>query len=54
MEKRDFTPVQAALVKRVKSCKVTDYYAILDLKKGCEDVEIKKAYRKVNLNVRMS
>lgn len=46
-EKRDFTPEQQAVVKRVRACKVTEYYEILAVKKDCEDAEIKKAYRKV-------
>lgn len=45
-EKRDFTPDQLALVKRVRSCKVTEYYEILSVKKDCEETEVKKAYRK--------
>ncbi|KAG0692712.1 hypothetical protein DFH29DRAFT_1008209 [Suillus ampliporus] len=36
-------------VKRVKACKVTDYYEILSVKKDCEEAEIKKAYRKLAL-----
>jgi DnaJ family protein B protein 12 len=47
-EKREYTPAQAALVKRVKACKVTEYYEILALEKGCSDAEVKKAYRKVS------
>ena len=46
-EKRDYTPEQAAVVKRVRSCKVTEYYEILSVKRDCEEGEIKKAYRKV-------
>jgi DnaJ family protein B protein 12 len=46
-EKRDYTPEQRDVVKRVRSCKVTDYYDILSVKKDCEEVEVKKAYRKV-------
>lgn len=34
----------------MRACKVTDYYGILELKKGCEDNEVKKAYRKVRLS----
>lgn len=48
---RDFTPAQAALVKRVISCKGrTQYYEILAVEKGCSDSDIKKAYRKVSAN----
>jgi DnaJ family protein B protein 12 len=47
VEKRDYTPEQRDIVKRVRSCKVTDYYEILSVKKDCEEVEVKKAYRKV-------
>jgi DnaJ family protein B protein 12 len=46
-EKREYTPEQAAVVKRVRSCKITAYYEILSVKKDCDDPEIKKAYRKV-------
>lgn len=46
-KKREYTPQQAAVVKRVRSCKITEYYEILSVKKDCEEVEIKKAYRKV-------
>lgn len=50
-EKRDFTPEQHAVVKRVRACKVTEYYEILSVKRGCEEVEIKKAYKKVGLSI---
>lgn len=45
--KRDYTPEQLAVVKRVRACKVTEYYEILALKRDCEEGEVKKAYRKV-------
>ncbi|KAF8967611.1 hypothetical protein BDZ97DRAFT_1903211 [Flammula alnicola] len=48
-EKREYTPDQEHIVKRVRSCKVTEYYEILAVKKECEDGEIKKAYRKLAL-----
>ncbi|TFK29700.1 DnaJ-domain-containing protein [Coprinopsis marcescibilis] len=48
-EKRDFTPEQQDVVKRVRSCKVTEYYEILSVKRDCEEAEIKKAYRKLAL-----
>jgi len=46
-KKREYTPDQLAVVKRVRTCKVTEYYEILALKRDCEEVEVKKAYRKV-------
>ena len=48
-KKRDYTPDQLAVVKRVRTCKVTEYYEILALKKDCEEAEVKKAYRKVRV-----
>ncbi|KAF5383848.1 hypothetical protein D9615_003657 [Tricholomella constricta] len=48
-EKREYTAEQGAVVRRVRSCKVTEYYEILAVKRDCEDVEIKKAYRKLAL-----
>lgn len=47
-KKREYTPEQAAVVKRIRTCKVTEYYEIMSLKKDCEEAEIKKAYRKVS------
>lgn len=35
------------MVKRIRSCKVTEYYEIMSLKRDCEEAEVKKAYRKV-------
>lgn len=49
-EKRDYTAEQHATVRRVRACKVTEYYEILELKKDCEETDIKKAYRKVRGN----
>ncbi|KAF5336033.1 hypothetical protein D9611_006421 [Ephemerocybe angulata] len=46
---REYTPEQHAVVKRVRACKVTEYYEILSVKKDCEEVDIKKAYRKLAL-----
>lgn len=48
-EKREYTPEQHAVVKRVRACKVTEYYEILAVKRDCEEVDVKKAYRKVCL-----
>jgi DnaJ homolog subfamily B member 12 len=50
-EKRDYTPEQHQVVKRVKRCKVDEYYEILEVKEDCEEMEIKRAYRKVRLIV---
>ncbi|KAI1793518.1 DnaJ-domain-containing protein [Ganoderma leucocontextum] len=46
---KSYTPENLAVVKRVRACKVTDYYEILSLKRDCEEVEVKKAYRKLAL-----
>ncbi|KAL1740864.1 hypothetical protein HDZ31DRAFT_67498 [Schizophyllum fasciatum] len=48
-EKREYTEEQHKVVKRVRACKVTEYYEILAIKKECEEAEIKKAYRKLAL-----
>ncbi|KAI0075305.1 DnaJ-domain-containing protein [Panus rudis PR-1116 ss-1] len=48
---REYTPEQAAVVKRIRSCKVTEYYEILSLKRDCEEADIKKAYRKLALSL---
>lgn len=49
----EYTPAQLAVVKRVKSCRVTAYYEILELEKSCSDGQIKKAYRKVSPTMHM-
>ncbi|KAG8908640.1 hypothetical protein FRB99_004928 [Tulasnella sp. 403] len=49
--KRDFTPDQEKLVKRVRACKVTAYYEILDVKKECDAEDVKKAYKKLALQL---
>jgi DnaJ family protein B protein 12 len=48
-EKREYTAEQGAVVKRVRACKVTEYYEILAVMKECEEAEIKRAYRKVSI-----
>ncbi|KAI5995543.1 hypothetical protein EDD15DRAFT_2254799 [Pisolithus albus] len=48
-EKREYTVEQLKVVKRVKGCKITDYYEILEVKRDCGETEIKKAYRKLAL-----
>jgi len=48
-EKREYTPENLAVVKRVRACKATEYYEILAVKKDCEEADVKKAYRKLAL-----
>ncbi|KAG8851693.1 hypothetical protein FRC20_001675 [Serendipita sp. 405] len=50
-EKREYTPEQLAVVKRIRKCKATEYYEILSLQKDCEEAEVKKAYRKLALQL---
>jgi DnaJ homolog subfamily B member 12 len=52
-ERREYTLEQHAVVKRVRACKVTDYYEILSVKRDCEEGDVKKAYRKVHLYERL-
>ncbi|KAI0369165.1 DnaJ-domain-containing protein [Pilatotrama ljubarskyi] len=48
-KKRDYTPENVAVVERVRKCKATEYYEILAVKRGCDEGDIKKAYRKLAL-----
>lgn len=45
-DEKKYNPDQVAAVKRILSCG-TDYYKVLSLDKSCEEVHIKKAYKKV-------
>ncbi len=47
-EKREYTAENLAVVKRVRTCKATEYYEILALKRDCDEADVKKAYRKVS------
>ena len=46
---RKYSPEQAAAVLRIRRCKATAFYEILETQKTCTDAEIKKAYRKQSL-----
>jgi DnaJ family protein B protein 12 len=48
---REFTPANEKVVKRVRTCKVTDYYGILGVQRDGDENDVKKAYRKVGLFV---
>ncbi|CCA71157.1 related to HLJ1-Co-chaperone for Hsp40p [Serendipita indica DSM 11827] len=50
-EKREYTAEQLAVVKRIRKCKVTEYYEILSLSKECDEADVKKAYRKLALQL---
>ncbi|RIB10670.1 DnaJ domain-containing protein [Gigaspora rosea] len=47
----EYTTEQAEAVKRIRSCKTHDYYAILGINKDANDSEVKKAYRKLALQM---
>jgi DnaJ family protein B protein 12 len=42
-----YKPAQLELVKKVRRHKTTQYYEILELKRECDEAQIKSAYRKV-------
>ncbi|KZT56895.1 DnaJ-domain-containing protein [Calocera cornea HHB12733] len=50
-QKREYTAEMVAVVKRVRSCKVTDYYEILSVSRDCEENDVKRAYRKLALQL---
>ncbi|CAG8493158.1 6339_t:CDS:2, partial [Acaulospora colombiana] len=48
---REYTMEQVEAVKRIRSCGVNDYYSILSIRKESSDAEVKKAYRKLALQM---
>ncbi|GAA5847484.1 hypothetical protein JCM9279_000505 [Rhodotorula babjevae] len=48
---KQYTAAQLAVVKRVRACRTTSYYEILELEKSCSDGQVKKAYRKLALSL---
>ncbi|KAK7112523.1 dnaJ homolog subfamily B member 14-like [Littorina saxatilis] len=48
-ETADYTEEQIASVRRIRKCK--DYYEVLFVKKDCTEVDLKKAYRKLALQM---
>ncbi|GAA5936233.1 hypothetical protein JCM3775_006440 [Rhodotorula graminis] len=48
---KQYTSAQLAVVKRVRACRTTSYYEILELEKSCSDGQVKKAYRKLALSL---
>ncbi|BFZ56148.1 Chaperone protein dnaJ [Savitreella phatthalungensis] len=48
---RSYTPEQASIVSRIRKCKHTAFYEILDLKREATDGEVKKSYRKLALQL---
>ncbi|CAG8552680.1 4533_t:CDS:2 [Racocetra persica] len=47
----DYTTEQAEAVKRIRACRTHDYYAILGISKDATDSDVKKAYRKLALQM---
>lgn len=45
----NFKPAQLEIVKKVRRHQVTQYYEILELKRDCDESQIKSAYRKLAL-----
>jgi len=50
-KQREYTPEMAAVVKRIRKCKPTEYYEILGLTKSCEENDVKRAYKKLALQL---
>ena len=50
-ESKSFTTVQVKIVERVRKCRHTSYYEILELQKEATDAQIKKSYRKLALQL---
>ncbi|KAK0704884.1 DnaJ domain-containing protein [Lasiosphaeris hirsuta] len=48
-QERKYTVEQKRAVLRIRSCKSTAFYEILEIQKTCTDAEVKKAYRKQSL-----
>ncbi|CAH7668158.1 hypothetical protein PPACK8108_LOCUS2626 [Phakopsora pachyrhizi] len=48
-ETGNYKPAQLEIVQKVRRCKVTQYYEILQLKKDCDEGQVKSAYRKLAL-----
>ncbi|KAJ1306634.1 hypothetical protein OPQ81_007630 [Rhizoctonia solani] len=48
---KKWTPEQAAVVKRVRSCGATAYYEVLAIEKTADENDVKRAYRKLALQL---
>jgi len=48
-QERKYTQEQSQAVLRIRACKPTAFYEILEVHTTCSDAEIKKAYRKQSL-----
>ncbi|CAB4432082.1 unnamed protein product [Rhizophagus irregularis] len=48
---KEYTKEQVDAVKRIRACGVHDFYAILGISKDASDLEVKKSYRKLALQM---
>ena len=51
IQQKSFTKEQLTIVQRVRKCKHTEFYEILQIERTASDTEVKKSYRKLALQL---